>query len=73
MGRGRRVFVSDDLESGLLGRYVDYEPTTKRVCLRCKKKFDSTGKFNKICDACKAINKTMSPMAGWQHPKRRAL
>ena len=28
-------------------------PTTKRVCLRCERKFDSLHKYNRICDNCK--------------------
>ncbi len=29
---------------------------TKRVCLKCRKKFPSTGPFNRVCDKCRCIN-----------------
>lgn len=45
-------------------------PTTKRICLRCNKKFKSTGPGNRICPNCtSANNKVHSLKEVKDHPR----
>lgn len=38
---------------------MDKLSITIKKCLRCNRKFESTGKFIRLCDSCKTQNKTV--------------
>ena len=53
MGKSRR-FDWQRLEDDKAAlRYRTGKPEEERVCLKCKQKFMSFGKMNRLCDACK--------------------
>jgi len=45
-------------------------PTTKRICLRCNKKFKSTGPGNRICPKCNQHNITAYDLQEVKDPQR---
>lgn len=47
--------------NGCLG-FKTYGERKKRVCLRCRKKFDSEGVGNRICSQCQSANHSASGM-----------
>ena len=44
----------------------------KRFCLKCDRPFVASGRFNRICETCSDVNRTISHQSYTVHQPRRA-
>jgi hypothetical protein len=51
--------LSEPEEVGLSGR-PSKSKREKRICMKCGKKFPSTGPYNRICDKCNTMNERVA-------------